>query len=474
MFLCAIFLQSILYACPQFVEFFADPLDVLDNEGEFVEIRLDDFTAESLFVQFENKAPLKFKFPEANRFVLVHDSAYCPIANGSHKVACGLLGTISLPNSRESSWSLKASSCSDSVLLPVPRAGYSLQRVKESLEWVSTDATFGLANPYYELGIDDCGLQLYGSEIALTGCETSNIYLQIDDIFNAHNLLDTLTITKNIVLDSFLLKMNMAPNSYFWLRTHLDIDEAPSNDFLDTIIVFGEKNLAAKPIVISEIHNCPLEPEPEWVEIYNASSVSLPLSKFSFCSRGAAFSFAKNQADSIMPYESILATKDTLQLREFIGFKDVRLMQVSMGYLNNNAGSIAICMGETVIDSVVWDKHTVMCPAGFNPLTGRAENTPGFQGRSSKKNVDVPFTFKVSSRVLSKGKTPLRVYVESDIAVTLKLLDSAGRAQWKFVAPAHSNSWWNVPLSGLNKVGVAYVSLSAGRFEKLVGILLRP
>ena len=62
-----------------FVEFFPDPTEVGDNEGEFVEIRLDDFRAESLYVSFEQKAPLSFPFPRsANRMVLVHDSTLCP------------------------------------------------------------------------------------------------------------------------------------------------------------------------------------------------------------------------------------------------------------------------------------------------------------------------------------------------------------------------------------------------------------
>ena len=68
-----------LSACPMFVEFFPDPTEVPDNEGEFVEIRLDDFRADSLYVSFDQKAPLAFPFPRsANRMVLVHDSTLCP------------------------------------------------------------------------------------------------------------------------------------------------------------------------------------------------------------------------------------------------------------------------------------------------------------------------------------------------------------------------------------------------------------
>lgn len=92
------------YACPLFVEFFADPIDVPDVEGEYVEIRLDELSAEmskpdTLWVQFESKTPLAFAYPAGERLVLVHDSVQCPVAADA---SCGLLKNLSLPNSRES------------------------------------------------------------------------------------------------------------------------------------------------------------------------------------------------------------------------------------------------------------------------------------------------------------------------------------------------------------------------------------
>ena len=85
-------LFSWAFACPVFTEFYPDPKDVSDQEGEYVEIRMDDFRADSLYVQFESKAAMSFAWPEAERFVLVHDTAKC--LDG---VACGSLGKISLP-----------------------------------------------------------------------------------------------------------------------------------------------------------------------------------------------------------------------------------------------------------------------------------------------------------------------------------------------------------------------------------------
>lgn len=380
------------YACPQFVEFFPDPADVPDREGEFVEIRLADldgfeFQAESLLVQFEDKDPLRLAYPSKSRLVLVHDSAYCP-----EVAACGLLGAVSLPNSRESTWRLEAADCRDSVYLPKPKPGKSLQRVKESDDWTIAEPTPGFQDAYNELGV------------------------------------------------------------------------APEDEFPDSLV----------PLRITEIHHCPVEPEPEWVEVYNAGAGTLPLSKFRFCGRGGVWGGLR---DSIAPYETILFSRDTLLLREFLGFREARLVQLSMGYLNNTADTLAICNGENVVDRVFWNKNTVKCPSGFNPQTLRSENTPGFQGvaKSAKTNGgDFPFEWKLSSRVVRRGGAPLRVYVESDLPVRIRLLDSTGHSEWNHSVSAGTNTWWSVPLDRLPKVGVAYVELSAGKFEKRIGILLRP
>lgn len=259
---------------------------------------------------------------------------------------------------------------------------------------------------------------------------------------------------------------------------------------------FGLARAAETPdLYFTEVHHCPAEPEPEWVEVYNASGSPLPVGDYRFCNRaknwGASQGKAKTRRDTIAPYETVLFTRDTLLLREYLGFKDVRLIQYAMGYLNNTAGSLAICKGDTVIDSIAWDKSTVACPSGFNPQTGRAENTPGYQsardldrsillsgsadkGEKTQSGSQTPFTFRLSTRVVRANKTPLRVYVESEFPVALRLLDSAGREQWKTTVPANFNVWVNVPLDRLAGIGVAYIALASGRYEQLVGILVRP
>lgn len=397
-------LFSWAFACPVFTEFYPDPKDVSDQEGEYVEIRMDDFRAESLYVQFESKAVMAFAWPEAERFVLVHDLAQCPAREAAQdalqvlsqdssqaSVVCGSFGKISLPNSRESVWRVWAGTCKDSVTVPHPKPGKVIQRVGLTDKWEFVDASKAVSE---------------------------------------------------------------------------------SQDVSDSLL----KSLMAgvSPLRVTEVHHCPEEPMPEWVELYNASEISLPLDAFRFCDRGGALGKA---GDSIQPYQAVLVSKDTSSLRAALNIPDIRMIQVSLGFLNNTEGTLRLCFRDETIDSVYWNKGMVSCPSGFNPLTMRREFTPGYLSKNAR-NVSMatkaPVEYKLSSRVVSKKGAPLRVFVESEHNVALSLLDSAGRRVWKTVVSAMLNEWVNVPVQEYLGVGAAFVSLSVGDYEDVVGILVRP
>ena len=406
--LCGLALFPVTYSCPMIVELFPDPKNVSDAEGEYVEIRLDDydrledgsnqFRADSLYVRFESKEILAFKWPSADRLLLVHDSSMCPPRKD---LACGSLGKVSLPNSRESVWKVWSGVCMDSVTVPQPKPGKAMQRVGLTDEWVFVAGTMGVGDPEYELGVHE--------------------------------------------------------------------------DTLLTVVGKLEKSL-----LMTEIHHCPEEPMPEWVELYNASSYPLPLDAFRFCDRGGALGRA---GDTVLPYQTVLVSKDTLSLRESLRIPDIRMIQVPLGFLNNVEGSLRLCFQSSVVDSAFWNKGTVACPSGFNPLTNRREFTPGFLSQNAPNTLpakdvsaagSVPFVYKLSSRVISKKGVPLRVRVESEYDVSLLLLDSAGRRVWKSVVPSMSNEWVYVPVQENLGIGVGYVSLSVGEYENVVGIPVRP
>ena len=468
LFILVLCLAACSFACPMFVEFFPDPTDVGDEEGEFVEIRLDDFLADSLYVQFEVKSALSFRFPRgANRLLLVHDSLRCPKRDS---LVCSSLGVLSLPNSRDSYWRLWAGSCRDSVFLPAPKSGRALQRVAESDDWVFTVGTPGVADPDYELGLEDCGISWSGSawlpEVGwtlrgfLSGCDSSSGTLEVLDFGSGVGW------GRDEEVFSGQFSLTVPARGSAWVRLFLPADAAPTNDTLDTLLVYP----GHPPVVITEVHHCPEEPMPEWVEVYNASRYPLPLSRLRFCGRGGAWGGTQ---DSLQPYESMIVTKDTAGLREQLGFRDVRFAYAAMGFLNNTAGSLLLCFDGSAIDSVSWTKNTVACPSGFDPRVGRAENTPGFQRHSPGPASEEPFTFRLSSRVICKRGSPLRVSVVSEFAVQVQLLDSAGHSVWKTLVPPGANAWQNLPAVERCGVGVCYVSLSVGTFKKVVGVVVR-
>lgn len=450
-----------------FVEFFPDPVLVKDQEGEYVEIRLDDFAGDSLYVQFENKPALGFAYPKGKRFLLVHDSFQCPELDG---VSCGLMGTIALPNSRESVWKLWSGTCVDSVNLPVPKAGLAIQRVKASDEWVFTSGSFGTGDPSYEYGIEDCGLSRFSAEFNddrwnlsgwLAGCDSALLNYSFQDL-QRNNIKrnDSLWISGKFKLESLM-------GEAFWVHLLLPEDDALFNNSFDTLLV----REGMSPVLISEVHHCPSEPEPEWVEVYNGTRLSLPLSRFHFYNRGKAFG---TELDSIKPYESIIFTRDSAGLRSVLGFDDVRIFQQNFGYLNNTSGSLILAFDSTLLDSVSWDKNTVKCPAGFNPHTNESEFTPGFLGHGAQKVLNIPFTYTLSTRIVRKKGSPLRIRVESETEVSLQLLDSAHRRVWSFNVPASSNAWWNVPAKEKIPVGVGFVKLSVGDYASVQGFVVRP
>jgi len=298
-----LFFSSLAVACPQFVEIFPDPTEVPDQQGEFVEIRMDSsFFAESFFVSLDGKAALGFPYPEGSRFVLSHGNALCP---DKERIACGDLGSYSLPNSRESVWKLQAGTCTDSIHLDKPKAGKSFQRKGYGDQWVLDEPTPGYGNPLYELDLDDCGISRVEYEFRedhwwvsgrVSGCKNTWLHYEYLDLYRpSSGKIDSLHVNEFF---SFAIPVK----NPFLLHLQVPDDEISVNNSVDTLVV----QVGNSPLMVTEVHHCPEEPMPEWIEVYNASQVALPLSKIRHCSRG---NFWGADADSIGPYESVLGIR---------------------------------------------------------------------------------------------------------------------------------------------------------------------
>lgn len=472
---------AVVFGCPFFTEFFPDPSEVSDQEGEFIEVRWDnheDVVWDTLYVRFEERTPFFWVREKGKSRILWHrDIEQCP---NSASLACKTLSSQALPNSRNSVWSLRAGACLDTAYIPVPRAGKSFQRSGPNFnDWSLTYTTPGTAHPEYETGIRDCRVQIQKTsqtdnrweiQMELVGCDTVEALFRLFSMNDAYlqdewtkTIRGTDTIVSSFVSQSLRLQIVFPEDDY------------PINDLWDTLFTLP----SYIPAFISEVHPCPEEPIPEWVEIYNDSERAFPLSRINFCHRASVKMLSE---DSLKPRESLLISKDTLALREWIGVEEVKIAYASLGSLKNISDTLRLCLDSLELDFVIWGKSAFIqsdCPNGFNPKTRQKESSPGFQ-KSGSRNTLQESTFKPywNSRVFSfqRRDFPLMAAVESEKNVKVELLSGKGLLLWSFeISGGHSGKEWvEIPLFEKGAVGANYLRFSEGRHEKVVGIILRP
>lgn len=463
--------------CPLFAEFLPDPQEVTDNLGEFVEIRLGTSfsTQDTLFIQFENKEELAFTAIAAPRLLLHRDTSQCI---SSEWLDCRPLVFPALPNSKASFWNLRSPNCVDSAEIPVPKAGRSFQRYgAEKDNWVLTTPTPGEANSEYESGIKDCAISIkqavyqekrWRVQFLLSKCDSSLLKVSFLPLLY-RSILD---VKELFIRDSLWVSQNNESSS-LWLKAELPPDESPRNNRIDTLLFL----LETAPLYLTEVHHCPEEPVPEWVEVYSRVSRALPLSGLGFGKRGLVPALP---SDSIYPYESIVFTKDTAAFLQAVQIPGISVRRAPLGYLKNVEDSLFLTYKEAVLDFTFWNKEKgINCPNGFNPSTGRIENTPGFQGKKNLSNnevVSAPFTFKINTRVVSKSldENSLRVLIQSEGEVLIELLSGKGALLWQKRNEPFSNAWIHIPLKNKGFLGPNFIRFSAGHYEKMVGVVLRP
>lgn len=469
-----------LAGCPFFTEIFPDPSEVEDSRGEFIEVRLapDSLKSGTLSVFFEDKLIYTHTPAAGESRLLIHrDTLACP---DFPELACGLLSGPALPNSRESRLRLTYGTCADSSLVPAPKPGLSLQRSDSDSSWSLAEPTPGYANPDFEKGVRDCRAELVRAEItpggwnvrlALPGCDSAR----------ASVVFTPLDVLSGASAETVLLRgetdVPFAHADAAVLKVTLERDDYPLNDTLDTLLAVP----GASPVFFTEIHPCPAEPVPEWAEIYNAGARPFPLADLNFCGRGTV---AALPADSLGPRGTLVLAKDTAAFREWLGFNDARVAKANFGYLKNSADTLLLCLKNVKLDSVAWGKpagFVPACPDGFGARTRRAENSPGFQTPASLNAAhaatgELPFVPKWNSRVVSRsGGVPLMVSAVSEVPVRVELLSGSGILLWHSDLKAgEGDAWVEVPLASKGVLGPNFLRFSEGRYEKLVGVILRP
>lgn len=471
----------VLGTCPRFVEILPDPSDVEDARGEFVEIRLPHAPSrDTVSVYHEEKKVWEGKIPESiDRILLIRDTALCP---KTPKLLCEKLLGSALPNSRKDVWKLQSGSCEDFANLPVPKPGYSFVRNDSAFDaWSFALPTPGFPNGNFESGVNDCRLRIdtlfveasvWKGEWTLLGCDSA----QVRALFRSENSLSEKSwagLLERDIRSRFDTRLSAKALE---IVATWPPDDIPGNDSLDTLVALAGNF----PVRISEVHPCPEEGVPEWIEIYHEGSREISLSGMRLCgNRNAKLPDVK-----IGSRESVVLTKDTLGMRNFVGNDDVRILAVNFGFLKNGSDSLFLCYGDEKVDSVGWGKLARIqahCPAGFSTATGREENSPGFQtpgSLASNSDGELPFRVEWNARIFSRKnrQNPLMIRVESSEEVLVELISGKGNLLWKKTLPADAagNRWTEIPLLDKGFPGPNFLRISQKNSEKRIGVILRP
>jgi hypothetical protein len=375
----------LLPECPYFYEFLPDPVDVADNEGEYLVVKWESTPVpwDTLYLQMEEHNAFAIYVPPDSFFteLLLHRGApaACPEKKG---LLCQLLASTALPNSRASVWNLSAGFCRDTAYLPVPKAGKTLVRDKASGEW-----------------------------LVASGSSSSS--------------------ESNLVS-------------------------------LDSIVsIYGEI-----PLYISEVAPCPEEGIPEWFEITNRTAQAFPLDGISDCKAKTPL----KSADSIKGRSSVLITKYSADLKDFLGVEEIPVYQISIATLKNTNDTLRLCYNGIKLDSVMWGKvvnRPIKCP-------GTEKINPGFVPKVTNNLTKI---LQISERVLERSnkKAMLRIRINSTAKPELKLIDRNGAHILKKNLNTQINdSWIEIPEWRRCQNGPCFIHLQGEGINETAAFIVRP
>jgi hypothetical protein len=375
---------ALLPDCPYFSEFFPDPVDVPDSEGEYLIVKWESSVVpwDSIYLQMDDYKTFAVYVPPDSFFteILLHRSAptACPAKNG---LLCQPLTSQALPNTRATVWNLSAGNCRDTAYLPIPKPGKSIVKM-ENGEWVVGNSS--TQNP----------------DLALT---------------------------------------------------------------LDSLVSFyGEI-----PLYISEAAPCPEEGIPEWFEITNRTVFPVPLNGISDCKAKSPL----KTLDSIKGKSSVLITKDSANLRDFLQTEEIPIYQISIATLKNLADTLRLCYNGIKLDSVMWGKavnRPIKCPSTDHV-------SPGFVPRISNNQTKV---LQLSERILmrSKKKAMLRVRINFEKQVELRLIDRTGVGIIrKTIGVQMLNvAWIEIPEWRRCQNGPCFIHLQGEGIDETAAFIVRP
>ncbi|MCL1956214.1 MAG: hypothetical protein FWF63_02725 [Fibromonadales bacterium] len=231
---------------------------------------------------------------------------------------------------------------------------------------------------------------------------------------------------------------------------------------LDSIVsLYGEI-----PLYISEVAPCPEEGIPEWFEITNRTVQAFPLNGISDCKAKTPL----KSADSIKGKSSVLITKHSEDLKDFLGVEEIQIYQVSIATLKNTNDTLRLCYNGIKLDSVMWGKavnRPIKCP-------GTEKISPGFVPKVTNNLKKV---LQISERVLERSnkKAMLRIRINSGTKSELRLIDRGGAHILKKIINNQINdSWIEIPEWRRCQNGPCFIHLQGEGINETAAFIVRP
>ena len=231
---------------------------------------------------------------------------------------------------------------------------------------------------------------------------------------------------------------------------------------LDSIVsLYGEI-----PLYISEVAPCPEDGIPEWFEITNRTAQAFPLDGISDCKIKTPL----KSADSIKGKSSVLITKYSADLKNFLGVEEIPVYQVSIATLKNTNDTLRLCYNGVKLDSVMWGKEVnrpIKCP-------GTEKINPGFVPKVTNNLTKV---LQISERVLERSskKAMLRIHINSSSKLEIRLIDRNGTHILKRKLNTQINEEWiEIPEWRRCLNGPCFIHLQGEGINETAAFIVRP
>src|ERR1041385_1581173 len=177
-----------------------------------------------------------------------------------------------------------------------------------------------------------------------------------NEIFSSSQLQQTLQPRDTLIAIASLENLAFGPKLII-VNAHLPGDQNPSNDSRRSILSVG---LARYSIVINEIMYAPPTGEPEWVELFNATSSAIDLKNWKLSNRNSTSKYPITPISfNLNPKNYCIVTKDTTLFRTVHQTFASEIVQSSSlpTFLFNNSGDAVVLFDSrgAWLDSVRYD-----------------------------------------------------------------------------------------------------------------------